>query len=215
MANPTPQFRWSERAGRFIDRRGRFVPQSRVTAALNDVIDAAAAEMRVAEQALRAGQITFAQFQLIFEKGIKNINITSYVMARGGYAQMSPSDWGRVGREIRTQYEFARRMYGQIASGKQRLDGTFTQRIQQYVEAGRATYEKERARQAVLRQRIYARRIRHARDSCAGCIRLAGLGYVLIDGPDYVPIGGTDCINKCKCTQQFATAEEAGIVEAA
>lgn len=216
MANPTPQFRWNERAGRFVDARSRrFISQSRVTAALNDVIDAAAAEMLQAEKAFRAGQMTFAQFQLIFENGIKNINITSFVMARGGYQAMSPSDWGRVGREIRTQYEYARKMYAQVASGAQPLNGTFTRRIRQYIESGRTVYEAERKRQAVLRGKQYVRSIRHARDSCAGCVTQAGYEWIPMDSALFVPVGNRDCRKNCRCSLEFATAEEAGIVEAA
>ncbi len=216
MANPTPLYLWDERSGRFRSvKTGRYISQSRVTAALNDVIDAAAAEMRAASVGLQSGSVTLAQWQLIAEQSIKNINLISYTLARGGFQAMSQNDYGRAGREIRAQYEYLRNLVKEISTGKQPLNGTFLRRIEQYIHSGRSVYEKEKARQATIRGATYMRSVRATRDSCSGCIAQEKLGWIRVDDPRHVPVGGRDCRKNCRCTMETATAEEIGITEAA
>ena len=68
---------------------------------------------------------------------IKNTHLNAIAMERGGWANMTPSDFGRAGQIIRKQYGYLRNFGREIASGKQRLDGTLGRRAQLYTAAGR------------------------------------------------------------------------------
>jgi hypothetical protein len=216
MANPTPQYVWNERSARFRDvKTGRYISQSRVTAALNDVIDAAAAEMKAASVGLQTGQITLAQWQLVMEANIKNMHLASASMAKGGWNQLTQADFGRIGSIIKQEYGFLRKFALEISSGKQPLNGTFLQRAQEYMRAGKVTYYEVLKREKEKRLEVYVRNARHARDSCPLCIEQERLGYVRTDDPRLIPPGRRTCRGYCKCEWIFSTAEEAGIVEAA
>jgi hypothetical protein len=66
-----------------------------------------------------------------------------------------------------------------------------------YVEASRAHYEAQR--EAIDRAAGYdeERSIRHASDSCEGCIREERRGWVAIG--ELVPIGDRNCLTRCRC----------------
>jgi len=219
MANPTPLYLWDERSGRFRSvKTGRYFSQSRVTAALNDVIDAAAAEMKAASVGLQSGSVTLAQWQLIMEANIKNMHLASAAMAKGGWNQLSNADFGKIGSIVKEEYRWLRKFAGEIASGKQPLNGTFLQRAQEYMRAGKVTYNEMLKRENEKRQRNYVINERHARDSCKGsgsCIEQTEFGYMRTDDPRLLPPGRRRCRGFCLCQWRFVTAEEAGIVEAA
>lgn len=219
MANPTPLYTFDERSGRFRNTRtGRFVPQSQVTAALNDVIAAAAAEMRAASVSLQTGGVTLAQWQLTMEAGIKNLHLASAAMAKGGWNQLTQADFGRIGAIIKQEYTWLRKFAGEIADNTQRLDGRFLQRAMEYMRAGKTTYWNILNREKEKRLLNYVRTRRHARDSCTGtgsCIEQESYGWIRIDDPRLLLPGRRRCRGFCLCDLEHATAEEAGIAEAA
>lgn len=215
MANPAPQYRYNERAGRYVNARGRFVAGSQVTAALGDVIASAAGDMRAASVALQTGQLSLAQWQLAMEASIKNMHLASAALAKGGWNQLTQADFGRVGSIVKREYGYLRAFAQEIASGKQKLDGRFMQRSQEYMRAGKTTYNEILKREREKRGELYVRNIRHARDSCGGCLEQEALGWVSVNDPRLLPPGRRTCRGFCKCEWTFGTAEEAGISEAA
>jgi hypothetical protein len=67
---------------------------------------------------------------------VKNVNLNAIALERGGWANLTPSDFGRVGQIVREQYGYLRGFANDIASGKQRLDGTLGTRAKLYSQAG-------------------------------------------------------------------------------
>jgi len=121
----TSQFGWNEVAGRYIDlSTGKFVPFLDVRDALDIVADASGARMNALTDQLIGEQISLAEWQIGMMEEIKISHTAAAASARGGWAQLSPADWGATGRMIRDQYDFLRNFANEIASGKQRLDGT-------------------------------------------------------------------------------------------
>lgn len=216
MANPTPRYRYDERAGRFRDSRtGRFVAPSVVNAALGSVIDTAAADMRMLSQQLQAGSVSLKVWQLGMEQGIKNMHLASAALAKGGWRQLTQADFGRIGAIVKREYQYLRKLAADVAGGKQKLNGTFLQRAQEYMRAGKTTYNEVLKREHEKRQETYVRNVRHARDSCPGCIAQSELGWVNTSDPRLVPPGRRTCRGYCKCEWEFTTAEALGATEAA
>ena len=216
MASPTPRYNFDDRSGRYRDAKtGRFISPSVVTGALNDVILSAAADMKAASMALQSGNLTLAAWQLTMEQSIKNMHLASAAMAKGGWQNLTQADFGRIGSIVKREYGFLRTFAGDIASGKQALNGSFLQRSQEYMRAGKVTYNEVLKRENEKRQLNYVRNVRHARDSCPLCVEQERLGWVKTDDSRLIPPGRRTCRGYCKCEWVFGTAQEAGIAEAA
>jgi hypothetical protein len=205
----TSQFGWNETAGRYIDlSTGRFVPFLDVRDSLDVVMDASGARMNNLTDQLRAEQISLAEWQIGMMEEIKIAHTAAAASASGGWAQMSQSDWGAAGRLIRDQYDFLRNFAAEIASGKQRLDGTAGVRTNLYAQAARGTFEEMRRRYERLKDGMEeeARELGEA-DHCSsdddptgereGCLELAALGWQPIG--TLPKIGESVCIVNCRC----------------
>lgn len=195
-------YRFNERAYRYIDDRGRFVSGATVRAELDKTLAASQKSMRTMSGQLQTGKISLADWQTGMMREIKNTHLTSAALAKGGWAQMTPADYGRVGAEVGKQYAYLDNFAQQIASGDQRLDGVFMRRADMYFEAGRGTYhEVERSEQG-LRGMTEERSIldptaRH----CDGCLAEERRGWVPIG--NLVRIGARDCLTRCRCRIEY------------
>ena len=199
----TSEYAWNETAGRYISlSTGRFVPFSDVRDALESVIDTAGIRMNTLTQSMVDGQIPLAEWQAGMMEQIKLAHTASAAASRGGWAQMSQSDWGAAGRMIRDQYDYLRNFAEQIANGTQALDGRALVRADLYADAARGTFEAMRRRyeqqQNGMTEEI---RILGDADHCPGCLEQASLGWQPIGTLD--PIGAEECITRCHCKFQY------------
>lgn len=199
----TPAYGWNPFAGRYVERKtGLFVPFQEVRAELERLVEHAATSVRDLTAQLRARQISLAEWQLGMGREMKLLHAASAAAGRGGWAQMTGSDWGWVGAQLRAQYTYLARFARQIESGTQKLDGRLLVRAEQYARAARTTYEQMRLRtEHLVGKKTQGRRILHARESCAGCIAEAARGWVAIE--TMAPIGVFECRHNCRCSLEF------------
>jgi hypothetical protein len=198
---PKSAYRYNRGASRYIDARGRFVPQQSIRDELDRSIEQSQRRMRDASESMRTGATTLAEWQTIMMDEIRASHLASHALARGGWAQMTAADYGRAGRAIRTQYDFLQKFAEQVASGAQRLDGTLTRRALMYLDAARGHYEDIRRREHEIRAFDEERRTLHAKDSCVDCVRYASLGWSPIG--TLPRIGDSVCRTKCHCTFEY------------
>lgn len=202
---PTPadlsNFRYNAGARRYIGPNGRFITQRALIADLERVTAGAQAEILNISRQLQAGEISLAQWQLGMRDQMKAIHTTQGAIAKGGWAQMSQSDWGAVGQISREQYAFLQRFAIQIESGQQPLNGTFLRRAGMYADAGRGTYWQMKRREAQAQGKGEERRIRYPGDSCKTCIEQANLGWQPVGVLNR--IGDSECRTNCRCQFEF------------
>lgn len=206
---PERRYGWNARAGRYIDRRGRFVSRQRVRLALDGALDAAEREVLQLADQLRNRQISLRAWELAMREQVKNISLYSATAAKGGWAQMSQADYGRVGQHVREQYEYLRRFGRQIASGEQPLDGRFANRMRMYAREGRALFHRTEEAEARIRGMVEKRNIRYPGDSCDGCLAAERAGWIAIDSDEVPEIGSRTCRSNCRCRWEFRSAQEA------
>lgn len=200
MPDPTSRYDWNEATGRYRDRRtGRFV--TNVRGALDDGIDASADAMRQASQQLREGTISLETWRSVMQAEIKETHLASAALAKGGYAQMTQADFGRVGGIVAREYRYLERFARQIGTGEKPLDGRFLQRAEQYVKAGRETYERTRQQEAAKRGFDEERSILNPADHCEECIEEAERGFVPLG--EIIPIGQRTCRKNCRCEMEY------------
>ena len=201
-------YRWEPNAGasgRYRDERGRFVASSTVRRELDRYLDTADPAKALAE-ALRGRQVSLADWEVAMRRHIKNTHLNAIAMERGGWANMTPADYGRAGQIIREQYGYLKGFAGDIASGKQRLDGTLGVRAKLYSQAARTSLYKSKA--ANMRLEVtHVRTRRSARDSCRQCLDLDGKVFRIND-PSFPLPGQRICRANCQCHLEYLSMGE-------
>ena len=204
-------YRWEPTAGvsgRYRDERGRFVASSTVRRELDRYLDNSDPAKALAE-ALRGRQLSLADWEVAFRRHIKNTHLNAIALERGGWANVTPADYGRVGQIVREQYGYLRGFANDIASGKQRLDGTLGVRAKLYTQAGRESFY--RSKHANLTTAVdMVGSVRSARDSCSECISLDGKWFRVGD-PAYKLPGQRICMKSCRCYERYGRQTADGV----
>lgn len=192
-------YRWEPNAGvsgRYRDERGRFVASSTVRRELDRYLDTADPAKALAE-ALRGRQLSVADWEVAMRRHVKNTHLNAIALERGGWANMTPADYGRAGQIIREQYGYLKGFANDIASGKQRLDGTLGVRAKLYSQAGRNSYYRSKA--ANMSDKVtHQMSVRSARDSCRQCLDLDRKVFRIDDASFPLP-GRRVCNHNCQC----------------
>lgn len=149
---------------------------------------------------LRSGTIGLDEWTRTMREQVKAQQIAAATVARGGEAQMSTSDYGRVGGSVANQFRYLNKFEEQIAAGLP-LDGKFKQRVELYGEAARTTFEA--TNRDVLEEAGAGeeKNILGSADHCEECIALTLAGWQPIGRMP--PPGRRQCGNRCKCRMIF------------
>ena len=206
-----PQYRWNVKAAQYADQAtGRFVSRQLIRGQLEKVVDGSSQVMRALSQQLRDGNISLADWQLEMMQQIKTTHLAGAAMQKGGWQQMSQADFGRVGRIVRTEYEFLRNFAEQVASGKQKLDGSFTRRAAMYGQQGRPTYLTFWDSTASQRGFDEERSILQPAEHCTECISEDAKGFQPLG--QMIPIGNRICRSNDKCVKEFRNSQTGEIL---
>ena len=203
-------YRWEPNAGvsgRYRDERGRFVASSTVRRELDRYLDTADPAKALAE-ALRGRQVSLADWEVAMRRHVKNTQLNAVAMERGGYANMTPSDFGRVGQIVREQYGYLKGFAADIASGKQKLDGTLARRASLYSQSARNSYYRSKAANATGKV-THQMSVRSARDSCWQCRELDRKVFRIDDASFPLP-GRRVCNHNCQCHLTYLTLGDDG-----
>lgn len=200
MAGPTSQYRWNAKVGRYLDARGRFVPAAAIRQELDAALEAAKRRMSSLAEQLRTGAITLDEWFVESGKIVKQVHLYSAAAAKGGWAQLTASDFGTIGAIVKEQYKFLARFAQQITDGLT-LDGRFLRRADLYSQAGRATYHKTESGEMKKREKTEERSVLNPADHCADCIGESRRNWQPIG--TLIPIGERECGAGCKCTMEY------------
>jgi len=192
-------------AGGYRGPRGRIISSAQVRAELDAAIDASQLNTRGLSSSLQNGTIDLKEWQLSMRRRIKNTHINAAVAQRGGWAQMTQSDWGFVGNRIRRQYEFLDNFAQQIADGLP-LDGRFLFRSQMYDESAIGTYDRFE-RNAMRNAGFDEERniLEPGANHCPQCPTESARGWVSIG--DLTPIGERICLTRDRCQVEYRNSE--------
>jgi hypothetical protein len=203
-----PRFTYSAVAARFRDRQsGRFVPEQAITRAVDALADTAADRMVGLTRQLRAGGLSLADWQGSMQAEIRVAHLAGAVVARGGFGNMAPADYGWIGQRVRQDYRFLERFSAQIASGQQPLDGRAEQRAALYGRQARTTQREMARRVARLGGDTEERNVLHAAESCSACVAQSARGWVRAG--TLTPIGSRLCLSNDRCSIETRSAAEA------
>lgn len=199
---------WNEVAHRYYDAEtGRFVPQSEIRNALENLIDQSGLNMNALTQSLQDGKISLADWQTGMMREIKLTHTASAALANGGWGQMTQADWGATGQLIREQYAYLRNFAKEIADGTQPLDGRMLVRADMYADAGNGTFWEIDKRSHLQDGYDIGRRVLESgADHCDDCLEYASEGWMPID--DIPEIGNSQCLTRCRCEIEYRRSGE-------
>lgn len=134
---------------------------------------------------------------------VKDLTRAGYMAGRGGRAQMTPADWGKVGAECERQYRYLDKFTHALANGTAGSEAKIRQRARLYAEAG---YSMAEAGHRISKELAgYTEERRNAvmdQGTCDECARLAGLGWRPV-GSLPLPGEGTPCGPNCRCSMEY------------
>ena len=204
---PRPPYRWDARSARYRDARGRFLARQQVRTALDGAIERSTAGVRALAEQYRAGRISLAEWELQMRRLVKDSHIASMALARGGLQHMDAAAYGRVGRQVRDQYAYLSRFARQLATNEIPFDGRATQRMLMYLEHARTAYHVTERAEMETRGLTHERNVLGVADHCGGWLDATDMGWVPIG--TLPPIGGRDCLSRCRCHIRYGTEEDA------
>jgi hypothetical protein len=192
------KFFWDARRARYRYQDGSLVPAKSVRFALDKALSSSSRRVYETSVALKEGRISLRSWEQAMRKSIKDTQLYSAAMARGGWQNMSKRDFGRTGPLVRRQYAYLKRFAAQIEVGATPLDGVFLRRAELYTEAGWSTYTmfeelNHRERGYDQEKNVLDPSAKH----CRGCRLVASYGWVVIGS--LTPIGMRPCKNRDRC----------------
>lgn len=196
------KFIWDLATGRYRDARGLFVPRLLVRKSLDRIAAASGQRMRVMGQAVSKGTVSLAEFHVAMRVEVKSAVINNAAAAKGGYAQLSFSDYGRVGNEVKRHYTALDSFVTELYAGTVKT-GTpgFAARVQLYFNTARTFFYKlDREAQEAAGMTEERNRL-HPAEHCADCVAMSKMGWVAIG--TLIPIGDRECVGNDKCDMEY------------
>lgn len=149
----------------------------------------------------RRGRINVTEWELRMRDAVKSAHLYSMAAAAGGWENLTPEHYARVGPVLREQYRRLSRFGGQLRGRQVPTDGRFLRRARMYAESGRGTYHLFERRSHAAAGYDEERNVLGSGDSCAGCIAASERGWVKLG--ELVPIGSRQCLSACHCHLEF------------
>lgn len=209
MASPPP-FRYDPVRDRYRDARGRYLSRVDVRRALDTAFEGSQDVAGALAVSLREGRIGLREWQTGMIGVIKRTHLQAAAAAKGGWSQLSPADFGRVGAAIKEQYRYLRAFAAQMEAGSP-ADGRFEVRSRMYGHAARRHFHAVQREQMRVRGFDEERNVRTARESCAGasagrigCVDASRRGWVPIG--DLPAVGARICLTQCLCFIEYRSS---------
>jgi hypothetical protein len=212
-----PGFAWDERmaGGRYRHVKpdgtlGKLVAARDIASAVTDISDRSARRFSDMAEAVVRGNISAADFQEAMMGELKNLYGATSALARGGYANMTPAEWGRNGGILRKEYEyladFAQALNNEeltVAQARARAAlypgkafSRYWDEDRRLKRAGGFTEERWRA--------VGDERTCTSTDGKTGCAERHAMGWVPIGTHETSPdAGDTPCLGNCRCTLEY------------
>lgn len=144
---------------------------------------------------LHAGEVGLLEWKDKARELVKTANVGAAVIGKGGWGEMTPADWGRVGAVLRNpgggQYkyldDFAAQLLEKAQAGEIYSQAYLENRLGLYMDAARQSFSM-------------------------GAV--AALGINPGDLPAHPGDGSTKCMTRCKCSWEFTPTALPGLYDA-
>jgi hypothetical protein len=199
----TPEYTFSEASQRYRNMAtGKYIKREVVRRALDTALDRSRNEVQRLARSLVNGNMSIADWQIATAKEVKSMHLASASLAKGGWAQMGPREFGKVGNTLRNEYGYLAKFAEQIKDGTQRLDGSLISRANLYAQSPRGTYHAIEARGMLDQGKAECRNVLGGSDNnCEGCLAETAKGWMQLG--ELTPIGDRQCLANCRCSVEY------------
>ena len=191
---------YDQSTNQFRAPNGKFIARNAIRAEIEKAVDVVGRKTEKIAKDLNAGKINIAEFQIQMRDEIKRASILSASVAKGGHKQMTASDWGKVGSDLKKQYAFLNKFARDIELG--RVTGVkLENRAKSYAQNIRMIYLNSEKESFKNIGKTECRRVLHSLETCPDCARWAAKGWV---GIDEQPLLGTlQCRSFDRCSLEY------------
>lgn len=206
MADPTPNWKWSEKARRYYDLDAhRFMSRDKALGFVSQSIDKSRPITQSLTSMYYSQKISLDDWRSAMRTEVKNEHIRQYILGVGGRDQMTPADWGRLGATIKGQYKYIDGFGDGLAAGKV-SEGQALVRAGMYADSARASYEKGHFQSQTRGGREVTEELwvlGSTENHCKDCPDLASAGWVPIGTHPFPGDGNTECLTNCLCHKEY------------
>ncbi|MFN6572402.1 hypothetical protein [Dendronalium sp. ChiSLP03b] len=180
---------------------GRFVKYAQVLEVVDQEVNRLEVRLKGHARLLTQGKIHIAEFQTRMAQNLKESHLRNASIGAGGIKQLTPTDYGKVGAELKKQYKFLNGFGQDLAEGKLTKEGAI-RRAGSYAKSAKTSFfEAEFTSRGKVG--FYAKRLLDAQSRhCQSCISYQRLQWTLIQ---LVTPPGIDCEcgGRCRCRLVF------------
>jgi len=187
-----PGYEWSQRLGNGTGRyrnlsTGRIVANSDIENLLRDRVAQAERQMQTWAEQYARGDMTGRTFYELMQREIKLTTNANAALAKGGWAQMTPADWGANGAHLRKEYGYLRDFVAAVERGEL-TQAQIAARAASYSNNTYARYWQIKNQIGKEHGRTQKRLITVGDDRvCPVCRDMAGDGWIDINNGSYDP----------------------------
>lgn len=200
-----PRFAYDSRGrgAKYVDlQTGQFVSNARIEELLRGVTRGAEGRMELLGMQYANGAMTGREFYEAMQREVKLVTNANTALARGGWGQVTQSDWGYNGYLMRREYENLRQL---VADKEARLitDAQLLQRARLYANTAFGRYWEIETLQQAEKGNTTERVITAGDDRvCPECVGAASRGAQPV-GTFTIPLHPG-----CRCSKEYGKAAE-------
>jgi len=195
--------RWSNKLAAFIwNANGLPVSLSRISRELDLLVDRYSDNFDNLSDRLAEGRLSIPEWQARMRREIKDLHKAQYIIGRGGRDKMTPSDWGRLGADLRwTHYDALDNFALQIADGDL-TEAQIRARARLYANSSNKQYWRGTTTAKIQAGYTMERRVLNPAEHCGDCRDYEAMGKQPI-GTLPEPGEQSVCGPNCKCSKEY------------
>lgn len=143
MAESAYQYDESSRRYRHKES-GKYLSKTQVLGLRDKFLDEQKEEVRALAAKLSAEDIDLPAWETAMRAQVKQTYLAEALLGRGGRGAMQARDWGALGRQVRSQYQFLSAFAKEIADDGM-SEARISSRASLYIESATQAYERARA----------------------------------------------------------------------
>lgn len=182
--------------------KGQYISAAAVRSLTERYIEQIKADISTVADKLIEGKISVTTWEETTARALKDLHANSYVLGRGGLAQMSQRDYGIIGQQLRSEYEYLRGFSQDILKGEL-SEAQLRDRLSLYIDAAYSSYERGRFESHQSNGFTWERRYRNSARSCTSCIVYAARGWQPLGSQPHIG-EACECGNKCRCHKEYS-----------
>jgi len=207
-----PGFSFDRTSHRYRDlSTGRFVARERITQLLDTQVQATAERLSALTTAAHEGKLAPAAYVQQMRTEVRRLTLQNAALGAGGFDKLTQSDYGRVGAQLRGEYQRIAQFAEQMKAGEVTLPQALN-RAEMYAGTARVQFWKTEGAHVEPSEPnvvVLERRLLGIGEHCPSCLNYYEMGWQPLGVlPD--PGQESECMSNCKCKkirQEVAASE--------